>query len=198
MKRLSAIATGLLAIVLTLAGCATQPSAEAGWITIFDGSNLNNFVRIGDANWRLVDGVVQADLGGKTSSYIVTKESYTDFELRAEFWVDSDANSGIFLRMTDLTKIASTTGYEANINDKSSNPAYGTGGMPNVAPTAVPMKVGGQWNVYEITAKGPQITVTLNGVRTIDIKDTKFAKGPIGLQYGSGVVKFRKIQIRPI
>jgi len=198
MKRFYAAAIGLLAIVLNLAGCATQPSSEAGWVTIFDGTNLNNFVRIGDANWRLDDGLLLADLGGKESSYLVTKASYGDFELRAEFWVDSDANSGIFLRMSDLVKIASTTGYEVNINDKSSNPPYGTGGIPNVAPAAVQLKAGGQWNVFEITAKGPQLTVLLNGIRTIDAKDSKFAKGPIGLQYGGGVVKFRKVQIRPL
>ena len=60
--------------------------------------------------------------------------------------------------MSDLAKIGSTTGYEVNINDKSTNPPYGTGGIPNVAPAVVQLKAGGQWNVYEITAKGPQIT----------------------------------------
>ena len=196
MKRLSAALMGLFALMLT--GCATQPSSEAGWITVFDGANLNKFERIGDANWRIDDGLVVADLGGKTASYLVTKESYGDFQIRAEFWVDADTNSGIFIRMTDLNKIASTTGYEVNIYDKSPNPPYGTGGMPNTAQAAVQLKAGGQWNVYEITAKGPHITVVLNGVKTVDVNDSKFAKGPIGLQYGSGVVKFRRVQIRPL
>jgi len=36
------------------------------------------------------------------------------------------------------------------------------------------------------------------GTRTVYIQDSKFARGPIALQYGAGVVKFRKVQIRPL
>ncbi len=198
MKFPSAIASALLALALTLTGCATQPSADAGWITVFDGRNLNSFNRVGDANWRIDDGLVIADLGGKDASYLVTKESYADFQIRAEFWVDSDANSGIFIRAQNPAKIGADTAYEVNIFDKRPDPSYGTGGIPNVAPAIVPLKAGGQWNVYEITAKGPQLTIVLNGIKTVDVRDSKFAKGPFALQYGGGVVKFRKVQIRPL
>ncbi len=198
MKRISALLSGLLVIAFTLTGCITPPPSEVGWITVFDGTNLNNFNRVGDANWRLDDGLVIADLGGKDASYLVTKESYGDFQIRAEFWVDSDANSGIFIRAQNPAKIGADTSYEVNIFDKRPDPSYGTGGIPNVAPTMVPLKAGGQWNVYDITAKGSQLTIVLNGVKTVDVRDTKFAKGPFALQYGGGVVKFRKVQIRPI
>jgi hypothetical protein len=58
-------------------------------------------------------------------------------------------------------------------------------------------KAGGHWNTYEITAKGPTFTVTLNGIRTVDnAQDNKFSSGRIALQYGAGVVKFRKVEIR--
>jgi hypothetical protein len=61
------------------------------------------------------------------------------------------------------------------------------------------LKAGGQWNTYEITAKGPSFTVTLNGVRTVDgAQDTKNPSGAIALQYGGGVVKFRKVQIKTL
>lgn len=40
--------------------------------------------------------------------------------------------------------------------------------------------------------------VTLNGVVTADIQDSKFASGPIALQYAAGVVNFRKVQITPL
>jgi hypothetical protein len=38
----------------------------------------------------------------------------------------------------------------------------------------------------------------LNGVRTVDVEDSKFAGGPIALQWARGVIKFRKVQIRPL
>ena len=47
-------------------------------------------------------------------------------------------------------------------------------------------KAGGKWNTYEITAKGPQLIVVLNGTRTAEAKDTQFTSGPIALQHGSG------------
>jgi hypothetical protein len=197
MKRISVLRFAMLAFAVLLSGCVTPPS-EVGWITLFDGSNLNNFNRVGDANWRLDNGIMVADLGGKETSHLVSKQSYGDFQIRAEFWVDETANSGIFIRLSDPVKISATNSYEVNIYDARPDPAYGTGGIPNVAPTLVPIKAAGKWNLYEITAKGSQITVVLNGVTTVDVRDNKFAKGPFSLQYGGGVVKFRKVQIRPI
>jgi len=56
----------------------------------------------------------------------------------------------------------------------------------------------GKWNTYEITAKGDQITVMLNGVRTVELRDSRFASGPIALQRAAGVIKFRKVEIRSL
>jgi hypothetical protein len=64
---------------------------------------------------------------------------------------------------------------------------------------------GGKWNVYEIIAEGDTFTVILNGQKTVDhAKSDKFARGRIALQHGkgvtdeSGVVKFRKVEIKPL
>jgi hypothetical protein len=200
MKPLSAVAAGLLVIGTFITGCAYQPigPAELGWVTLFDGSNLNGWRSVGDANWRLQDGYLQADLASKIS-FLVSKDSYKDFEVRAEFWVDPTANSGIFIRCTDLKKINSTTAYEANIFDTRPDPAYGTGAFSNLAKASPLMKAGGQWNTMHVIAKGPQLTIIFNGVVTVNaVQDSKFASGPIALQYGSGVVKFRKVEIRPL
>jgi len=61
MKRVIAITIGLLVIGLTAAGQANK--AAAGFTTLFDGKNLAAFNTIGDANWQLMDGVVQANKG---------------------------------------------------------------------------------------------------------------------------------------
>jgi len=78
MKRWSAITLGLLFIGLSASSYSHQASgqADAGWITLFDGKSLDNWDTIGDANWTLVDGVVQADKG---NGFLVSKSSYTDF-----------------------------------------------------------------------------------------------------------------------
>lgn len=198
MNRRSTFVAGALVLLLVVFGCSTQPSDRAGaaWITLFDGSGMEHWNSIGDANWRIEQGSVQADKG---NGFLVSKNSYTDFQIRAEFWVDADANSGIFIRCSDPQKITATNSYEVNIFDKRPDPSYGTGAIVNLAKVVPMPKAGGKWNVYEITAKGSRFFVTLNGQRTVDgVQDSKHARGPIALQYAAGVVKFRKVQIRPL
>ena len=203
MKHLSAIAAVLLVIGSTISGCAVRvpDPADPEWITLLDGKwegTLVNWERVGGANWRREGGVVQADKRtGKTHGYLVSKNAYTNFQLRAEFWVTSQTNSGIFIRCSDPKKIGSATAYEVNIWDTRPDPSYGTGAIVDVA-TVNPMpKAGGRWNTFEILAEGPRLSVWVNGTLTVDTENSKFASGPIALQYGSGVVKFRKVQIRP-
>ena len=197
MKRFSAMMFGLAVVAAGALWQAQQASGQgsAGWVTLFDGKSLDQFNKIGDANWSLADGVVQADKG---NGFLVSKESYGDFEIKAEFWVDDAANSGIFIRCSDPQKVTAENAYEVNIYDKRPDPSYGTGAIVNVAKIENMPKAGGKWNTYEITAKGPQLTVILNGQKTVDVSDSKHAKGPIALQYGAGVVKFRKVEIKAL
>ena len=132
---------------------------------------------------------------------------YKDFEIRAEFWAATDTNSGIFIRAMDANKIGSATSYEVNIWDIRPEPKFGTGAVVDFAPVPVPITnlVGGKWNVMEITARGTQLTVRLNGLVTVDMRDSKFAQGPFSLQYGAGVkgatggpIKWRKVQVREL
>ena len=185
---------------LSLAACANLGMHDKSWTTLYDkDSNLNGYTVVGDANWRIQDGLLQADLIQKVGpSYLVTKQSFTDQEIYAEFWVDSHTNSGIFIRCQDPKKIGADSCYEINIWDTRPDPSYGTGAIVDVAKVSPMPKAGGQWNTLEITAKGTRLTVKLNGVVTADATDSKLAKGNLALQYGSGIVKFRKVLTRPI
>jgi hypothetical protein len=201
MKRLTFISMGLLAIGITVFGCATQPSrqADTGWITLIDGANgLDNWNRIGTVNWTAAEGVVQADKSEKGGGFLVSKNSYQDFVIRVEFWVSDDANSGIYMRCADPKNITDKSCYEANIFDQRPDPSFGTGAIVHIATISPMPKAGGKWNTYEITVKGPRLTVLLNSIQTVDVQDSKFASGPIALQWGRGVVKFRKVQIKPL
>ena len=192
----------LLVVASTAIGCATYSSgqADAKWVTLIDGTTgLENFIRVGDANWRGVDGAIQADQKtDKAASFLVTKNSYSDFRIRAEFWVSDDANSGIYMRCADIKNLTDKTCYEANIFDQRPDPKYGTGAIVHLSPVSPMPKAGGKWNTYDVAVKGQRIVVTLNGVVTADIEDKQLASGPIALQYAAGVVKFRKVQIAPL
>ena len=148
--------------------------------------------QIGDANWRIENGEFVADMG---AGHLVTKESFTDFRVRAEFWTDAGANSGVFFRVSDPNSIVDRNAYEANIFDTRPDPAYRTGGVVNHASPSENLDTAGKWNTYEITAQGDHIVLVLNGVTTVDFHDSTYASGPISLQYGQGVVKFRNVEI---
>jgi hypothetical protein len=191
MKRFSVV-VGLLVVC---GAYVHQVSAQTPWTTLFDGRNLDAFNPVGTANWKIADGAVQADSG---TGFLVTKQPYGDFEIKADIWVDEKANSGIFIRCADPAKIGADSCYEVNVYDTRPDPAYATGAIVDVAKVTTPMKAGGKWNTLEVRAEGPRLMVTFNGVRTVDVQDTKHARGPIGLQYGAGVVKFRNVQIRSL
>ena len=178
-----------LAVVLSgLAGISAQKPGGS-----FD---LKAWNIVGDANWTVMADVVQADKG---SGFLVTPMAYGDFQMTVDIWVDGDANSGVFIRCSDPKMITATNAYEVNIFDKRPDPAYRTGAIVNVAKPLVMVNAGGKWNTMEITARGPKMTVVLNGVTTVrDAEDTKFPRGAIALQYGAGVVRFRNVRIRAL
>jgi hypothetical protein len=204
MKRLSVIAVGLLVIGVAVFGCAQMSDQDARWVTLVDGSaGLDNWNRVGDANWRAEDGAIVADKG--KGGFLVSKNSYKNFQIRAEFRADHTTNSGIFIRLSDPAKITSKNSYEANIYDQRPEPAYGTGAIVDFAAVSPMPKAGGKWNTFEITARGSQLIVVLNGIQTVNFQNSQFAQGPFALQYGSGPkealggpIKWRKVQIREL
>ena len=197
----------MTAALAALGGCGhMMPGGDSGggWTVLFDGKSLAAFDRVGDANWRVVDGMAVADKG---TGFLVTKASYGDFEIKAEFYAEADTNSGIFIRCQDPKKLTGNgveSCYEVNIWDDRPKQEHGTGAIVDVA-AVVPMpKAGGKWNTYDITVKADHFVVVFNGVKTVDVHHSKFARGVIGLQHAPGVkgdtgpIKFRRVEIRPL
>ena len=173
-----------------------QASSADGWITLFDGTNLDAFEQVGDANWAIEDGVVGASTG---NGHLVTRDSYGDFELTLEFWVSDDANSGVYIRASDRQDVTAENAYEVNIFDTRADQTYRTGGIVNVAAPSSVIMTGGRWNTYAITARGDTFTVVLNDTTVIDnAQDGRLTSGPITFQYAAGLVRFRNIRIRPL
>jgi hypothetical protein len=203
MKRLIALSTALLVIALTAFGCASP--GGPGWETLIDGDKgLQNFNQIGDANWRAEGGAIVATKG--KGGYLVSKKSYSNFDLYVEFWANEDTQSGIFLRVSDPKKVGATSAYEVNIYDKRPGQEYRTGAIVDFAQVPVPTvyKTNGGWNTYRIYSNGSELTVELNGTVTVSTNNSKFKKGPIALQFGNrgkepgGTIKWRKLQVRAL
>ena len=171
--------------------------SKAGWALLFDGRSLSGFSPTGEADWKVEDGTITATKG---VGFLVTKQMFGNFELKAEFWPDKSVNSGIFLRCAD-GPVDAMACYEVNIFDAHAE--FPTGSINNVK-TVLPDRPNTteKWNTFEVTAEGSHIVLKLNGKTTVDARDERRAGGTIALQEGganaSGVVKFRNVKIRPL
>ncbi|HXE87480.1 MAG TPA: DUF1080 domain-containing protein [Hyphomicrobiaceae bacterium] len=190
-----------LTVAVVVAGLAPPSAGQAGpgWTILVDDKTMGEWNKVGETNWRMEDGALVADKRtSQDPAYLVSKEKYKDFQIYAEFWASDDVNSGIFLRCQDPAKIGDTSCYEVNIFDQRKDPTYGTGAIVKFAEVSPMPKAGGKWNTYEITAKGRLITVLLNGQKTVELHNGFFTDGPIALQHGSGLLKWRKVAIKPL
>jgi hypothetical protein len=183
----------------TLLTATTIQAADDGWVTLIDGTNgMENFNIVGDANWMAKDNAIQAT-EGSGASWLVTKQSYSNFTLRVEFWATDDANSGIYMRCADANQITDRTCYEANVYDQRPDASFGTGAIVHIAPVDEPRPTAGnKWNVYVISLDGDHLVVELNNERTVDVRDSLLASGPIGLQWARGKLRFRKVVIKEL
>jgi Domain of Unknown Function (DUF1080) len=197
MHRRSFIRLGGLAIAALAVVRPTASPGAAPWRSLWDGRSLKGWTRLGDASWTIKDGVLACENG--PISYLVSDEEFSDVQIRAKFWVSADANSGIFIRCTNPALVTPTNSYEVNIFDRRPDQSYATGAIVGVAKVVDMPTTGGHWNIMDITAKGDRLSVTVNGRRTVDnVQDSAHSRGRITLQYGAGVVRFQRVQVRPI
>ena len=188
------LALGLVAVQ----GMTFAPAQGRGAAPAVDAGALMKWNKLGDANWEVVDGAVQATKG--MNSYLVSPMSYGDFQITLDIWVTDDANSGVFIRCEDPKNITAMNAYEVNIYDKRPDQTYRTGAIVDVAKPLVNVDAGGRWTTIDITAQGSKLIVVMNGMKTVDVDHKGHARGPIALQYGMGstTVKFRNVRIRTL
>jgi hypothetical protein len=201
---------------------------DDGFKPLFNGKDLDGWIAPAGHAWAVEDGVLA--LKGKTDGqehngvYLWTKEQYGDFILELEFKIPEKANSGIFLRTSDLNDPV-YTGLEvqvANSFGKTETSRTGTAGAVYdlKAPSKNPLKAPGEWNKVRIECRGPKIAVTLNGELVVDLdldewtetgknpdgSKNKFKKplkdfarkGHIGLQDHGRPVWYRNVRIKTL
>ena len=220
----------------TGAGPGQNPAAEAPWEYLFNGKDLSGWVihkgRID--NWGVEKDVVAngADpgragggLGGNVAEksvlftngadrgWLLTKEEYSDFELRLDYRITPGTNTGVALR-APLEGDPTFTGMEVQIIDdaafKNLKPNETNGALYGLqAPQGRTADPVGKWNALYITARGRRITADLNGVRVLDADLDKVraqarvfegmtrTSGRIGLQSHTNRAEFSDIRIRP-
>ncbi len=186
-----------------------------GW-KVSDWSDLGTPQKVPGTAWKLEDGVLH---GLNKRTWIVSPKRYGDFVLRLETKITPGSNGGIGLRFPPKGDPA-YTGMEIQVVDSQTyyhgraRPNQVTGSIyDEVAPAVDVVKPPGQWNCWQITARGPRVTVVLNG-RTIIDEDlsehtaARQQKGPplaerplsghIGFQNLNGSITLRSIMIKQL
>ena len=180
--------------------------AAAGWRSLSDGKTLSGWTTVGDVRWSVADGAFTANPSKQSATpmqgFLRSTDVFGDFELKAEFWADPDANSGLFIRCGTPARPGSLgTCYEINVSDD--HPVTPTGGIVGVHST-LPYRVKsvGKWSLFEVRAEGNHLIVKVNGETTVDAHDDRFTNGAIGLQAGGpngpGLIRYRNIRVRPL
>ncbi len=194
-------------------------SAEPGFVSLFNGKNLNG--------WQLVNGkgpgyivkngllVCPADGGGN----LFTDKEFCNFVFRFEFRFEPGGNNGVGIR-APLSGDIAYQGMEIQILDHDHErykgrlkPTQYHGSVYDVFPAKTGyLKPAGEWNSEEIVADGRRIKVTLNGAVILDVnlddmKDPavlakhpglKRTGGHIGFLGHGTLVEFRNIRVKPM
>jgi hypothetical protein len=175
----------------------------------------------GHGGFHFLEG--EAESGGGPGILWYTREELGDFVLKIDWRAHSATdNSGVFLRIPALGtgnpdkdwKPAVDLGYEVQIDDRGRSPETGgegdsfrtTGAVYGLAAAEQLLsRPVGQWNTFEIEARGSSITVFLNGERVSRFTGDRLkgdagrkTRGYLGLQnHGPGSrVAFRNPRIK--
>lgn len=172
--------------------------AQSNNISLFNGENLDGWIKHGTELWYASDGEIVCESGPeKGYGYLSTEQFYDDFVLTVEFKQEANGNSGIFFRSTlEGTKIS---GWQVEVAPPGSNSggiyeSYGRGWLIKPDPSKDSALKMGEWNLMKIRVKGNKVKTWLNGVQMISINDEKIGKGKgaIALQiHDGGGIKVR-------
>ncbi len=180
--------------------------AEPAFLPLFDGRSIEDWKMCGPGRFVLdrQEGLIRSEGGMGLLWYMPCM--FRDFVLRLE-WRERrrDDNSGVFIRFPDPGEDpwnAVNDGYEIQIYDDWEDRLYVTGAVYGLAPARiVASRPLGEWNQFEITAVGPEISVRLNGeIVVFGYRGERRLEGFIGVQNHDDLscVAFRNIFVREL
>jgi hypothetical protein len=201
----------------------TEADRAEGWRLLFDGQTTEGWrgyrSDVMPSGWQVVDGALtRVDRGGD----IITRGTYSNFELSIDWRIEPGGNSGVFYRASEETRAIYHVAPEMQVVDDTRHPdgaspltSSGANYGLYPAPRGV-VRPAGEWNTARVVVRGNSVEHWLNGTRVVAyelgsadwtqrVADSKFsqwpkygtvAEGHIGLQDHGDRVAFRNIKIR--
>lgn len=172
----------------------TEEELADGWISLFDGQTLFGWKAGSEADWRVENGAIVVTKGEK--GLLCTTAQFSDYNLRLEFRCDERTNSGVFLHTPLKPADPAVDCYELNIAPPD-NP-FPTGGFVK-RKKATGKFDKRDWQEYEVTVRGGEITVKIDSEVCLEYTDPQpLRRGQIGLQLNEGRAEFRNIRLKPL
>ncbi len=209
----------------------STPVAEDGWQILFDGKTTNGWHSYGKSGvggaWKVSDGALYLDNTNKDGGDIVTDADYENFDLKLEWRISKNGNSGVIINIhEDPVKYKETyrTGPEIQVLDNDGHPdgkiiKHRAGDLYDlIKSSSEPVQPVGQWNNVEIVSNNSKLQIFVNGVNVVtttmwddnwkqliaaskfkDMPDFgTFKSGKIALQDHGNAVWFRNIKIKKL
>jgi hypothetical protein len=189
----------------------TAEEQEEGWKLLFNGKELDGWVSVGQETppsfgWRIDGGILTVKKeGDKRGGDIITKEQFSDFDLKVDFKLTKGSNSGIKYFFTKYEK-GGWLGLEYQLLDDDNHPdaKLGRNGNRKTAslydmfPPSPDKKMNpiGEWNSARIVAKGTVVTHYLNGeeVLTFDRKSEEYKNAWLLSKYNNSQPMFGDVK----
>jgi len=209
----------------------TKAGNKGGWQNLFDGKTTKGWhsygkTTVGDA-WKVSNGTIYCNPSGKEVGDLVSNAEYSNFDLKLEWKISKDGNSGIIIDVhEDPAKYKETyqTGFEIQVLDNEGHPdgkilKHRAGDLYDlIKSSSEPVKPVGEWNVAEIICDHGKLQIFLNGTNTVTttmwddnwrklIAGSKFKnmpnfgtfkQGHIALQDHGDTVWYRNIKIKTL
>ena len=228
MKKIcTLVQIGIISCAIIAGNATIMRAADQGFVPLFPGDSLEGFKisdwsnvatpqKVEGTPWRMENGILY---GLNKRTWIRSTKQYGDFILKLDTKLTKGSNGGIGLRFPPEGDPAYKAMEIQVVDDRiyyggSARPEQCTGSIyDEIAPTKNATNPVGQWNSWQITARGSKITIVLNGEKIIDTdlsRETKARqqkgpplanrplKGHIGFQNLNGSITLRNIMIKEL
>ncbi len=163
----------------------------ANFASLFNGTNLNGWIRMNGGSFRAENRVIRL-AGGQ--GWLRTEKAYGDFILTVEWrGLKTNYNSGIFIRAPLAGQPWAPDIWQ--INTKQTGIGELLAGPVKIIRSVTPAVPAGAWVSFRIEARGTNLMLWVDGRRAWDFHALKPASGYIGLQAEGKDFEFRNLQI---
>jgi hypothetical protein len=153
-------------------------AAEDGFVALFDGRTLDGWDSDTPGVWTARNGVLRGSTPGLNyNNFLRTKRSFGDFILRVKMRLLGGAgNSGVQFRSKPVPNSHELEGYQADAAQNLWGTLYDESRRKKTL--ATPSQDFhdrfdlAAWHEYEITAQGGQLRLKLDGVVTVDYRES--------------------------